>query len=393
MSRGDAAARMGDWSQALAHYYDAIGAITKRTAAETIAAVHIAASSTQLRLGSMHSALRHAEMSLAACSTAARAHGARGAALEALGLVADAHAAFAEAARLEPERVEHAEHAARLLPLRGLLRGLLGSVATCGEWAAADDALTTAQCALVDRLRHAVAEWALAPHLLPLPTPARVLGDDAFESSAPRRTQRRLLALLGVDAAVEAARAASPGGQHNACDAMRTWLLCKAAELGLDVASELVRAAVGAADDDDAQSGDEGEGEGEGDEEGPVASEEVHVEGALGRLLVQFELAPLRQRLTLSLLSLNAADLGEARLRFTFAVGLTSAYLLEAESHELPYVEFAEWRSAERGALVLAEGLPPAASVERRAKAFVDFFRCGEGARPPIAPRDAYANA
>ena len=80
----------------------------------------------------------------------------------------------------------------------------------------------------------------------------------------------------------------------------------------------------------------------------------------------------------------------EAVLRYAFAVGLTSACLLEAESahHELEHLELAEWRSEERGAMQPPEGLPPAPSVERRARAFVDFFSRGEGARPPIAPRD-----
>ena len=129
---------------------------------------------------------------------------------------------------------------------------------------------------------------------------------------------------------------------------------------------------------------------GEDDVEGRMVNTEVDVPGVVGRVLLQFELAPKRQRLTLSLVSLDlsAVNLGEATLRYTFAVGLTSAYLLDAESlaHDLPYFEFAEWRGAERGNLLPPKGLPRAPSVERCAKAFVDFFSCGEGAHPPLAP-------
>ena len=105
MKKGDAAARRGEWSQALAHYYDAVGAITKRTGTGTVAAVHTAASLAQRKLRSLHSALRHADLATAAADAdadantgggaisaiiSARAHAARGAALEALGLMSDA---------------------------------------------------------------------------------------------------------------------------------------------------------------------------------------------------------------------------------------------------------------------------------------------------------------
>ena len=67
---------------------------------------------------------------------------------------------------------------------------------------------------------------------------------------------------------------------------------------------------------------------------------------------------------------------------------LTASLPERAESlaHGLPYFAFAEWRGAERGALSPPEGLPRAPTVERRAKAFVDFFVRGEGAHPPLAP-------
>ena len=124
-----------------------------------------------------------------------------------------------------------------------------------------------------------------------------------------------------------------------------------------------------------------------------MVNTEVDVPGGVGRVLVQFELEPQRQRLTFSLVSLDltAINLGEATLRYTFAVGLTSAYLLNAESlvHEAPYFVFAEWRGAERGSLSPPEGLPRAPTVERRAKAFVDFFSRDQGALPPLAPRPA----
>ena len=109
--------------------------------------------------------------------------------------------------------------------------------------------------------------------------------------------------------------------------------------------------------------------------------------GPYGRSLLQIELAPLQQQLTLSLVPLGGASFDET-LRYTFALGLTSAYLLEAESIHQPCLEFAKWHSTERGALQPAEFLPPEASVERSACAFVDFFRCAEGAKAPVAPRD-----
>ena len=406
--QGDAAARMGQWSEALLNYHEGIGAIRKSTPTETIGAIRVGASTAQRKLGSLRSALRHADLAVASCGGAAGGHAARGAALEALGLVVDAQAAYATAARLEPLRTAHAEAAARLLPLRHLLAdsergggdsggdggGDGGAAELPGELAASS---LRRQEALVGRWRRAVDARGLPAHLLPLPTPARVLGDDSFEKSAFRVRQRRLLALLGVDAAAEAARAAHGG--HNACEGVREWLVRKGAELGLDVVGELVDAALEADDDheagagagsDDADSGasvcDESEGEGE-EEEGPMVSEEVSLSGTYGRCLLQLELAPPRQRLTLSLLSLESADLGEARLKYTFAVGLTFAYLLQAESVAAPFLEFAEWRTAERGALVAVEGLPPLPSVERRARAFIDFF-VDDGARPPLAPRD-----
>ena len=386
LKQGDAAARMGQWSEALMNYHQAIGAVRKSTDAETIAAVRVGASLTQRKLGSLRSALRHADLAVASCGGGA-AHAARGAALEALGLVVDAHIAFSEAARLESTQPSHADAAVRLLPLRHLLAvegGGEGGAEPVGEL----PPLTSRQHKLVERLRRDVAARVLSPQLLPLPTPARVLNDDEFESSPWRARQMRCMALLGVDAAVEAARAAHGG--HNACDGVREWLVRKAADLGLDVVGELVRAALEA--DEEPDGSDDGSSscaqEEEDEDEGPMGSEEVCLPGAFGRCLVQLELAPRRHRLTLSLVSLNSADLGEASLKYTFAVGLSSAYLLEAQSVHTPYFEFVEWRPAERGALEPVEGLPPLASVERRARAYIDFFRSGEGAHPPAAPRE-----
>ena len=101
-------------------------------------------------------------------------------------------------------------------------------------------------------LRDAVAARQLWPRLLPLPTPASVLESEELSSSATRLCQQRLVALLAVDAAVEAARSAYGG--HNACAGMREWLLRKASELGLDVVGELVYAAL-EVDDDGGASG------------------------------------------------------------------------------------------------------------------------------------------
>ena len=386
MKAGDAHARVGEWSAAHARYHEAIRSLTKRTAPKLVAQVQAATSIAQRKLGSMRSALRHADLAVAACDTDASAHAARGAALEALGLVVDAHDAFVEAALLRPLQSQqiHAEAAAaRLLPLRCLLAGTGAEVG--------DGQLTAQQSRLVGVLRDAVGARQLWPRLLPLPTPASVLESEELSSSATRLCQQRLVALLAVDAAVEAAR--SEYGGHCACAGMREWLLRKASELGLDVVGELVRAALEVDDDGGASGSGSDEDEatsGEDEEEGRwMVNTEVDVPGPVGRVLVQFALRPHKQRLTFSLISLDmsAVNLGEAILRYTFAVGLTSIYLLNAESlaHDLPYTKFAEWRGAERGALSPPEDLPRAATVEKRAKAFVDFFTSGEGARPPLA--------
>lgn len=419
MKKGDAAARRGEWSQALAHYYDAVGAITKRTGTGTVAAVHTAASLAQRKLRSLHSALRHADLATAAADAdadantgggaisaiiSARAHAARGAALEALGLMSDAHAAFVRAARLDVSDPRPAAAAARLLPLRWLLERNAEAHGADADADAESVQLSPSQRAFVEQLERAVASRGLAAALRPLPSLAQLLVDERRAGGRARRVRRqsRVLSLLAVDAAAEAARHLHGG--HNADACMRQWVHAKANELGLDLVGELVRAALGDGaedvgsddgdgDDEGGEHDDGGESNSEGEEEaeGPNASEEVQLPGAFGRVLVQLELAPRRQRLTLSLLSLHATDFCEPRLRYTFAVGLISVYLLQAEitacgAHDLPYLEFAEWHSAERGAFLPADDLPPAASVERRAKAFVDFLTSGEGARAPLAP-------
>ena len=419
MKKGDAAARRGEWSQALAHYYDAVGAITKRTGTGTVAAVHTAASLAQRKLRSLHSALRHADLATAAADAdadantgggaisaiiSARAHAARGAALEALGLMSDAHAAFVRAARLDVSDPQPAAAAARLLPLRWLLERNAEAHGADADADAESVQLSPSQRAFVEQLERAVASRGLAAALRPLPSLAQLLVDERRAGSRARRVRRqsRVLSLLAVDAAAEAARHLHGG--HNADACMRQWVHAKANELGLDLVGELVRAALGDGaedvgsddgdgDDEGGEHDDGGESNSEGEEEaeGPNASAEVQLPGAFGRVLVQLELAPRRQRLTLSLLSLHATDFCEPRLRYTFAVGLISVYLLQAEitacgAHDLPYLEFAEWHSAERGAFLPADDLPPAASVERRAKAFVDFLTSGEGGRAPLAP-------
>jgi len=73
-----------------------------------VAQVRVAASIAQRKLGSLRSALRHADGAVTACESEACAHAARGAALEALGLVVDAHVAFVKAASLEPSKRTHA---------------------------------------------------------------------------------------------------------------------------------------------------------------------------------------------------------------------------------------------------------------------------------------------
>ena len=442
MRQGDAATRMSKWSQALTHYHEAIGALGKDTAAETVAAVRAGASLAQRKLGSLRSALRHADLAVASTNGSAHAHATRGAALESLGLVADAHRAYARAAALgagdgpggdgpggdgsagdgsagdgsagtgsvcgPDKRVGSlAGAAARLLPLRLLLAPeRVGEVATepsaegqptppSAEQPTPPSAEqptppSAEQRHLVSELRIALDRHGLAPRLLPLPSAARVLDDDCFESSPWRCVQRRLLALLSVDAAVAAARAAGRG--LNGSAGVREWLLRRAGEMGMDVTAELLGSALRAGEEEAGEGGGSASSASEDDDndedEGPMVSEELSVPGAYGRCLLQFELAPERQRLTLSLVSLNAADLGVASLTYTFAVGLASAYLLSAESLHEPFFEFAEWRENERGALCPAEGLPPAECVERRARAAVDFFCSAEGARPPVAPRD-----
>ena len=134
---------MGEWSAAHARYHEAIRSLTKRTAPTLVAQVQAATSIAQRKLGSMRSALRHADLAVAACDTDACAHAARGAALEALGLVVDAHDAFVEAALLRPLQSQqiHAEAAAaRLLPLRCLLAGTGAE----GQWQWAIDSAAVA---------------------------------------------------------------------------------------------------------------------------------------------------------------------------------------------------------------------------------------------------------
>ena len=422
--QGDAAVRMGRWSEALDHYHEGVRAVRKSTAAQAVAAIRVGASLAQRKLGSLRSALRHADLALASCrgssddgqadgAAAAAANAARGAALEALGLVTDAHAAFVEAARLAPLQTAHAEAADRLLPLVHFLLALhddndAAGAAAVEEKTPAGSGLLLSQLpplaphqeALVEKLQRVAATKQLAAHLLPLPTPARVLSDDRFEKSGWRTRQQRLLALLGVDVASNAARAAHGG--HNATEGVREWLHRKASELGLDVVGELVSEAL-AVEDKEKKDDDEEDEDGEesssseeevkddddDEEEGPMGSEEVSLDASTyGRCLVQLELSPRSQRLTLSLISLNSTDLGEPTLKYVFAVGLASAYLLEATSLQAPLFEMSEWRTAERGALEPVEGLPPVASVERRVRAFVDFFRSGEGSQPPVAPQE-----
>ena len=119
MTAGDRHARVGEWSAALGRYHEAIGSLTKSTAPTLVAQVRSATSIAQRKLGSMRSALRHADLAVTACDADPNAHGARGAALEALGLVVDAHAAFVEAERLEPSSQPiHAKAAAAAASLR-----------------------------------------------------------------------------------------------------------------------------------------------------------------------------------------------------------------------------------------------------------------------------------
>ena len=134
-------------------------------------------------------------------------------------------------------------------------------------------------------MRDAVGARQLWPRLLPLPTPASVLESEELSSSATRLCQQRLVALLAVDAAVEAAR--SEYGGHNACAGMREWLLRKASELGLDVVGELVYAALEVDDDGGASGSGSDEDEatsGEDEEEGRwMVNTEVDVPGSVGR--------------------------------------------------------------------------------------------------------------
>ena len=392
VKRGEAAARRDEWSQALDWYHEAIGVINPSTPAEAAASVYTAASNVQRELGKMRSALRFADRGVMACATAAPAHAARGAALEALGLVVDAHAACAEAGRLQPSQAVHAEAAARLLPFCRLLLSLNDGCTMAASEAtvevAARPAASESGLRLLTQWRRIIDEWKLAPHLIPLPTPARILSDDEFYSSRPFLRQQRLSALFAVDAAVSSSR--GQHGGHTACNGVYRWLLSKASELGLNIVEELISAAI--AEDDDEDDGGDAESASESSEhedaEGPMVSEEVELSSGLGRVLLQMELAPLRQLLTVSLVSLNAADLGEEVFRCTFAVGLTSAYLLEAFSLQHDRIEFAEWRTAARGSFRPPDLRPPAATLERLARAFVTFFSHGEGAQSPLAPRN-----
>ena len=84
MTAGDRHSRSGEWSAALGRYHEAIGALTSSTAPTLAAKVRAAASIAQRKLGSLRSALRHADGAVTACESEACAHAARGAALERL---------------------------------------------------------------------------------------------------------------------------------------------------------------------------------------------------------------------------------------------------------------------------------------------------------------------
>ena len=62
MEAGDRHARLGEWSAALGRYHEAIGSLTTSTAPTLVAQLRASASVAQRKLGSMRSALRHADL-------------------------------------------------------------------------------------------------------------------------------------------------------------------------------------------------------------------------------------------------------------------------------------------------------------------------------------------
>ena len=208
----------------------------------------------------------------------------------------------------------------------------------------------------------------------------------------------RVLRLLALDAAILAAAhppCAPPAGRAThgargtlcACGGVRLWLMRKAADLGLDVMAALVEPAADAAcgeepgDDEGEETADAGD-----DDDEAVASEEICVPG-VGRRLLEMTVLPRTQRLILALLSLEGADLGMPTHKYTFAVGLTTAFLLAAEvvdeSGDVQVREFAAWDARRRGPLRLSEQVVPPDSL----RALIGFF-CTAGATLPLAPRE-----
>lgn len=434
--QGETFCRRDEWQLALISFYECLRLVDKaRALPSQAAAVHAGASFAQLKAGGASSALRHAQLAIRLDATSTHAHFCAARAHEALGEVVAAHAEYCAAAELPPalnpppyERRQLSEMiadgASRLATLADLITraqgasadGALAAAGTqqadermnfrvpnaCSTeegFGAAETSLDATEAAIstaaeaAPRKASAVCDGVLVMqrHALRMLRCAHGEneksgekeiedGDEAFPS------KRRVVQMLALDAAIYAEsrsavrqRSATNRARSQlcACAGMRLWLLRKAYDLGLDVMSAMIHAGAG-------------EEEGEEREEEPseefFASDEVYQPGGVGRQLLQIELEPEAQRLVLSFNSLSSEDLGEPTRRYTFAMGLTSAYLLKAEilddEGSMRICEFATWNAHERGPLQPSEQVVSPGDL----RAITGFF-CAEGAKNPLAPR------
>lgn len=147
----------------------------------------------------------------------------------------------------------------------------------------------------------------------------------------------RLLQMLSLDAAIEAERQST--GEWGS---VRTWLLVRARELGMEVLEELL----------EWERGEEGSGEETSEEEGSdnefdrqllglprgekranrVVSAELSSDHTHGRGVMQIELCPARLQLSFSHTSLEPKSFGALLVECSFLIGMGSICLAEAET-------------------------------------------------------------
>jgi tetratricopeptide (TPR) repeat protein len=495
LRQGEIQCQREKWDDALVSYYECLRLVPKAKAASSqSSAVHAGASFAQLRVGNSKSALRHARQAIKLDASSVHAHVCMARAHEAIGHIAAAHATYGTAAAVAAaagtappppyERIPLAEVSStamrRLKPLDELLASAVdggGSDYCSGGHAAVEAAVKVAEsCGSQDAAAAAAAGTAMMRQHA-LATLYRLANDandsessddegaEAATAIAPRWPQR-IVQMLALDAAIQAAAGEPPpptttatdasrsshralSGWLCACSGMRLWLLRKSAELGLDLMERLVspdgevtadhsgldhacarteqqqRAATTKADQlcqakamirregverdlaaameaeesdplmsrlmamSRAEESDSDEYEDEGEPECFV-SQEIDQPGGVGRQLLQIELHADQLQLTLSFFSLETYDLDNPTRSYTFALGLTSAILLEAKvpggGGALRVCEmFAPWSPREGGELRPADQVVSPNDV----RDIVSFFTNAEGAAPPLAPAEA----